>query len=337
MSSKINIGIVGCGAHAQIAHIPFFNKNPACSLTAICDSNIRIIDHLSTKYQIPKKYHDFQEMISDKEIDAVVISTPNYLHGPMAIASLKYGKHVFCENPMAIELTEAEEMVRIARTSGKKMALAANNRLRPDVQALKNFIKDGELGDIYYIKSGWLIGRREWILRPWRLEKLKSGGGAFLSLGTNLLDIGLYFLKSKKPVSIFASIHKREPEAEVEDTAMCIINFADNTLLTIEVSWSLLFEEDFLYCNVFGKKGAALLNPLKIQKELHNELYNVTPTLRHVNLYRESYELQANSFLNMILTDREPLITYEDGLMIARITEAFYESAREQKLIKLDR
>jgi predicted dehydrogenase len=335
MKEKINIGIVGCGAHAQIAHIPFLKKSPACSLVALCDSNIRIIDHLCTKYQIPRKYQDFQEMISDAEIDALIISTPNYLHAPMTIAALKYGKHVFCENPMAINLDEATEMIKVSQSTGKKLALAANNRLRPDVQTLKNFIKEGELGDPYYIKSGWLIGRREWILSPWRLEKLKSGGGAFLSLGTNLLDIGLYFLTSKKASSIFASIHKREPESEVEDTAMCIINFTDGTLLTIEVSWSLLFEDDFLYCNVFGKKGAALLNPLKIQKELHNELYNVTPMLEHANLYRESYELQTNGFLDFLIKDQKPLISCEDGLRIAKITEAFYTSAREQKLVKL--
>lgn len=335
MSDKIKIGIVGCGAHAQIAHIPFLKKHQACSLDAICDTDIRIIDHLSTKYQIPRRYQDFQEIVADEQIDALVISTPNYLHAPMTIAALKYGKDVFCENPMAINLDEATEMIKIAKSSGKKLALAANNRLRPDVQTLKNFIKEGELGDPYYIKSGWLIGRREWILSPWRLEKLKSGGGAFLSLGTNLLDIGLYFLKSKKIASLFASIHKREPDAEVEDTAMCIINFTDGTLLTIEVSWSLLFEDDFLYCNVFGKKGAALLNPLKIQKELNNELYNVTPTLEHTNLYRESYELQTSSFLDFLLNDQKPPITYEDGLRIAEITEAFYRSAKDQKLVKL--
>lgn len=335
MNDKVKVGIVGCGTHAQIAHIPFFKKNPACTLVALCDSDIRIIDHFCTKYEIPNGYQDFQKIVEDKQIDALIISTPNYLHGPMTIAALRYGKDVFCENPMAINLEEATEMVRTAKSSGKKLAVATSNRLRSDVQTVKDFIKEGELGDIYYIKSGWLIGRKDWILSPWRLEKLKSGGGAFLSLGTNLLDIGLYLLKNKEVVSIFASIHKREPEAEIEDTAMCIINFTDGTLLTIEVSWSLLFEDDFLYCNVFGKKGAALLNPLKIQKELHNELYNVTPAQKHTNLYRESYELQVKNFLDFLTKDQTPPITCEDGLLIAKISKAFYESAQQQKLIKI--
>ena len=335
MKDRIRIGIVGCGVHAQIAHIPNFKRNPQSSLTAICDTDIQKIDYLSSKYNIPKRYQDFQELIEDEEIDAIVIATPNYLHAPMTISALKYGKHALCETPMAISLNEAQEMVRVAQGTDKKLALASSNRLRPDVQILKKFITERDLGDIYYIKAGWLIGTKEWILNPWRLEKIKSGGGAFLSLGTTLVDIATYLLKNKKCSTIFARANKKEPEAEVEDTALCIINFADDTLLTIEVGWSLLFEEDFLYCNVFGKKGAALLNPLKIQKELHNNLFNVTPTLTQKNVYKVSYELQAQNFLDFLLKDATPLLSSEDGLLMARITQAFYESAHSQELVKI--
>lgn len=333
MENKVNIGIVGCGAHAQIAHIPIFKKQPQCNLVALCDPDIRKIDYLSTKYDIPHKYQDFQEIVENEEINALVIATPNYLHAPMTISALKYGKNVLCENPMAINLKEALEMIGVAKKTGRKLALAMNNRLRRDVQILKKFINEGELGEIYYLKTGWLIGSSEWILNPWRLEQLKSGGGAFLSLGTTLLDIALYFLKNKTPATIFASMHRKESEAEVEDTAMCIINFTDSTLLTIEVGWSLIFEKDFLYCNVFGKKGAALLNPLRIQKELHNDLFNVTPTLVSTNIYKESHEKQAEHFLNFLLKDSQLPILAEDGLIMAKISEAFYTSAREQKLV----
>ncbi len=332
---KTNIGIVGCGTHAQIAHIPVFKRNPRCNLVAICDSDIRKIDYLSSKYNIPHKYQDFQEIVENKEIDALVIATPNYLHAPMTIAALKYGKDVLCENPIGINLKEVSEMIRAAKKNGKKLVPAMNNRLRKDVHTIREFIKEGELGDIYYIKAGWLIGMSEWVLSPWRLEQMKSGGGAFLSLGTVLLDIALYFLKNKKLSTIFGSLHKKAPDAEVEDTALCIINFADSTLLTIEVSWSLLFEKDFLYCNVFGKKGAALLNPLKIQKELHNDLFNVTPTLARRDVYKISYQMQAQYFLDLLGKNAKPPITCDEGLLIARITEAFYESVREQKLVKI--
>jgi predicted dehydrogenase len=167
------------------------------------------------------------------------------------------------------------------------------------------------------------------------MDILKSGGGAFLTMGTQILAITTYFLENKEVDTIFASIHKKEPESNVEDTAMCSINYEDGTLLTIEVGWSLLFEKDFLYCNVFGNKGAALLNPLKIHKELHNELVNVTPTNIPKNLYKVACELQAQFFIDAIKKKTKPPFTTQDGLLIARISDAFYESAEKKKMVKI--
>ncbi len=335
MKGKINIGIAGCGTHAQIAHIPVFKKNKDCEIIAICDTDIRKLDFLGSRYGIPRKYQDFQEMIEDKDIDALVIATPNYLHAPMTISALQFGKDVLCENPMAINSREAQEVVRVSSHSKNQVAVALTGRFRPDVQTLKKFIKGGELGDIYYLKAGWLIGTSEWVLPDWRMDILKSGGGAFLTMGTQVLAITTYFLENKEVDTIFASIHKKEPESNVEDTAMCSINYEDGTLLTIEVGWSLLFEKDFLYCNVFGNKGAALLNPLKIHKELHNELVNVTPTNIPKNLYKVACELQAQFFIDAIKKETRPPFTAQDGLLIARISDAFYESAEKKKMVKI--
>lgn len=335
MNESLSVGIVGCGAHAQIAHLPFLTKHPRCKVLAVCDADIRKTDHLSSKYNIPHRYQDIQEMLDNDEIEALIVTAPNLFHGAMTISALKYGKHVFCENPLALTRTEAQEIIDAANSTGRKCALTMNNRLRQDVATLREFIQGGELGDVYYVKTGWLIGSDEWVLSRDRMDQMQSGGGAFLSLGIGLLDIALFFLKNKTPSTIYASIHTKEQNAKVEDTALCMISFTDHTLLTIEVGWSLLFEQDFLYCNVFGKKGAALLNPLRIQKELHNDLFNVTPTITHQNLYRDSYERQADAFLRYILDDTPPLITLEDGLLIARVCEAFYESARSQKLVDL--
>ncbi|OGC38774.1 hypothetical protein A2Y85_08260 [candidate division WOR-3 bacterium RBG_13_43_14] len=335
MQPKPKIAIVGCGAHAQIAHIPIFKKNKDCELVALCDPDVRKIDQLGSKYTIPKKYQDFEAVLEDESIDSLVISTPNYLHAPMAISAMKYGKNILCEFPMATNLNDAKEMAQCAKKTKRKLCLTMNNRFRPDVQTLNDFISTGELGDIYYLKTGWLIGSREWILSPWRMDWLKSGGGAFLCLATTILDIAFLFLKNKTPTTIFGSMHKKESETDVEDTAMCIVNFSDETLLTVEVGWSLIFEKDFLYCNVFGKRGAALLNPLKIQKELHNELFNVTPSIAPRNIYKTIYEQQCNAFLDYIQKGKMPPVTIEEGLLIASITDAFYESAKSHQLVPI--
>jgi predicted dehydrogenase len=336
MPKKRNIGVVGCGARAQIVHLPFLKKSSKCTLSAICDSDPRKIDYLGSKYSVAKRYLDFQEMVEDPDINAIVVATPNYLHAPMTITALKYGKDVLCEIPMSINLREAREVLRVAKRTKRQLMLAMNNRLRPDVQVLKKFIRQGELGDIYYLKTGWLIGTREWVLSPGRMESISRGGGAFLSLGIQLLDIALFLLANKKPKTVFGSVHKKEAKVDVEDTAMCTVNFTDGTLLTIEVNWSLLFEKDFLYCNVFGNRGAALLNPLKVQKELHNELFNVTPKLAHENTYKISYELQVQTFCECLSKKKsQPPISYEDGLTMAKISEAFHTSAKKKHSVRI--
>lgn len=335
MSRRFRIGLVGCGAHAQIAYLPLFKKNQQSEIVAICDSDETKLDSLGQKYGIAHRYQDFQLMLANDAIDAVVIATPNYLHAPMAIAALESGKHVLCENPMAVDLKEAREVERAVRRAPGKFSIAMNGRLRPDVQTLRKFIAEGDLGDVYYVKAGWLIGATEWVLNPWRMDQLTTSGGAFLALGSTLLAITTYLLDSKQPETIYASIHKKDAAAAVEDTAMCVINFRDGALLTIEVSWSLIFEKDFLYCNVFGKKGAALLNPLRIQKELHNELVNVTPSFGAKNPYKVAHELQVQLFLEALRKDVQPPFGIEDGMHIARITDAFYESARTKKLVRI--
>ncbi len=334
-SPRLRIAVVGCGVHAQIAHIPIFKNNKDCELVALCDPDIRKIDRLGSKYSIPKKYQDFEAVLKDESINSLVICSPNYLHAPMAISAMNYGKDVLCELPIATNLKDAIEVAQCARKTGRKLCLAPNNRLRSDVQTLNEFIRAGELGDIYYVKAGWLIGSHDWVLSPWRMDWLKSGGGAFLCLATTILDIAFLFLKNKTPTTIFGSMHRKESEANVEDTAMCIVNFSDETLLTLEVGWSLIFEKDFLYCNVFGKRGAALLNPLKIQKELHNELFNVTPSITYPNLYKASYEQQAQAFIDYVQKGKTPPITVEEGLLIASITDSFYESAKSRRMITL--
>jgi predicted dehydrogenase len=148
--------------------------------------------------------------------------------------------------------------------------------------------------------------------------------------------MALFLLANKKPKTVFGSVHKKEAEAEVEDTAMCTVNFTDGTLLTIEVNWSLLFEKDFLYCNVFGNRGAALLNPLKVQKELHNELFNITPKIAQENTYKISYELQVETFLECLSKKKPKLpISYEDGLTMAKISEAFHTSAKKKQSVRI--
>lgn len=331
MKTPVRVAIVGCGAQAQLAHIPALRQNRNVELVALCDPDIRKINHLRRLHGIPRHFLDFDELNSAEGIDAVVIATPNHLHAPMAIAAMEYGKDVLCEVPLALNSEEAQAMVDAAARLGRKLFPCLNTRLRPDVQTIRKYIEGGELGDIYYCKTGWLQGREMWSLAGWRGQRIRAGGGAFLSLGTPLLDFALWLLRPRTPESITGVVHLRPGRADVEDTAFAMLRLDGDVLLTVEVGWSVTLENDFRYFNAFGSAGAALLNPIQIHKEMHGHLVNVTPRIATKGMQRASYKMLNDLWVDSIVRDAPPAIPAADALAINRLADAFYRSATEHR------
>ncbi len=336
MKDKIRLAVIGCGTQAQLAHIPAIKKNKNAELVAISDIDEHKLDLLASKYAIPKRYREDEALFKDPEIDAVIITTPNYLHAPIAIGALEYNKDVLCDMPMALSVKDGQEMVATAKRKRRRLGVSVSYRFRPDIQLINDFIKRDELGEINYAKAGWLRGREGWTLTGWRKDRLSAGGGAFLSLGVHILGFAIWLLGNTKPLSILGTVYKRDPSSEVEDTAFAFMRFERDVALTVEVGWSLLMERDLTYFNIFGKKGAAIINPLQIHKEMHGHLVNVTPALENKDFYRTANQRQIDSFVDAIVNNEEPVFKGEDGLLICHITDAFYQSVALKKEVKIE-
>jgi len=338
MKDKVRVGIVGCGVQAQLVHMPTLKKNKNCEIIAICDKDLRKLDYLKTRYDIKYHYDSYESFLANDEINAVIVATPNYLHSPMAIGALEYDKDILVETPIAINAEEAESMVKLAEKKGRILLPALSQRLRADVQLIKNFIDGGELGSLYYSKAGWLRGRADWSLAGWWGERIRAGGGVFLSLGTQILDIALWLLGPVKPISIVGTGYKRSEKNQVEDTAFALIRLEKKGILTIEVGFSMLQEHDLTYFNIFGHKGAALLNPLQIHREMHGHLVNVTPTqlAGQKDYQRVANQMLVDLFIDSVRKGTKLPITGNDGLLISKITDAFYKSYTTQKEVIIE-
>jgi len=327
VSSKVRVAVVGCGAQAQLAHIPALKANPHVELVALCDTDVRKLNQLRTVHNVPRHYLDFDDLREAPEIDAIVIATPNHLHAPMAIAAMRYGKDVLCEMPLGLDAAEAQQIIAVAAQERRKLMPCLVTRLRPDVQTIKKFLDGGELGRPYYCKTGWLRGRGSWSLTGWRGQRLRAGGGAFLSLAPALLDSALWLLAPARPVAVTGVAHRRTAHVDVEDSAFAMVRLTNELLLTIEVSWSMLLEKDFVYFNLFGTAGAALLNPIQIHKEMHGHLVNVTPQIPAHGIQRAAYKLLIDLWVNSLLNDIEPPVSVTDALLISQVADAFYRSS----------
>lgn len=212
---------------------------------------------LAEDFDIPDIYTDYRELLARDDIDAVSVCVPNFLHKEITVAALQAGKHVLCEKPMAMNADEAKAMLAAANESGKILMIGFNIRFRSDVQRLKQFVDAGDLGEIYYAKTGYI--RRRGTPFGWFSVKAESGGGPVIDLGVHVIDMTRFMMGNPRPVSVSASTyqkfrhyHIQDSQAwcssdvtdglrsgeqfDVEDLAAAFIRFDNGATMAVEVS-----------------------------------------------------------------------------------------------------
>ncbi|NIR48687.1 Gfo/Idh/MocA family oxidoreductase [candidate division KSB1 bacterium] len=337
MSEKVKIGVVGTGAIAQTSHIPIWKKLKHAEIVAVCDVNKNKAQWVAEKFGIRHFFDDPDDLLKIDEIQAVDVCTPTQSHPAVAMSALASGKHVLVEKPMARNFEESQRMVEAAKEDNKLLMVAMNVRFRQDAIVLKSFIKNGELGEIFYAKTGWLQRKERLARQTWFSEAEIAGGGVFMDLGIQMLDVGLWLMGNHKAESVKATTYNKIAQLQVEDSAAAFVKLTNGATLTMEVSWTLLSERDFFYTNLFGTQGGALLNPLRIHKELHGNLVNVTPDREEspTNLYKKSYETEIRHFVECLRGEGELSCSGEEALERMRIIDAVYESAKTGREVTL--
>ncbi len=324
--NKLRIGVVGLGWVAQVFHLPILKKLTDVEVVAVCDRDKSRARMIADRFGLARVYTDYQQMLATEDLDAVDICTTTDAHLPVTLASLAAGKHVFVEKPIARHYNEALQMAEAAREKKRCLMVGMNNRFRPDTMILKSFIEKGELGKLFYIKSGWL--KKLPTDNPWITHKDKSGGGVFLDLGIVMLDLILWMLGFPPVQRVNAKMYMHRTKT-VEDSCVAFIEMKLGISLIMETSWSFQAAEDYFYCDFYGSEGSALINPLRINKQLHGSLVNVTPAKMETpyNLHRKSYENEIKHFVGAARGIHPIISTGEEAVQRMKIVEAVYQSA----------
>lgn len=342
---RVRVGIVGAGVGS--AHAGGYSKCANAQMVALCDLDAARAQKLANEYGIPKIYTDYREMLAEENLDAVSVCTPNALHAPIAVAALEAGCHVLCEKPLSINAVEGKKIVDAAKKARGKFMIGMNNRFRGDSQTLKKYIEDGELGDIYYAKTGWV--RRNGIpgMGGWFTRKEMSGGGPLIDIGVHALDLTLYLMGNPKPVSVFGATYAKfgpfgkgrggwgvqvEGGAyDVEDLAAAQVRFDNGATLVLEASWAQHVEKDRLYNELYGEKGGATLEPFRIFTEKYGRPIDITPQYPKVG----GHDGEIAHFIECIIEDKEPLATAEQALDVMKILDGIYASSQSGKSVTL--
>jgi predicted dehydrogenase len=326
----IKLAVVGTGGISQIYRIPALKKFDEIDLVALCDIDENKAVFIADKYQITNVYFDIQNLLRKEEIDGIIISTPNSFHYPMALACLEQKIPTLVEKPLALNASQAKRLVAKASEKKTPLLVGMNNRFRDDVVLINNFLQDNEIGDPFYIKAGWL---KQWSRTPqqyWMSDPKMAGGGVIMDLGLPLIDLALWLLRKPKIKNVRTFGYNFALKKEVEDSALVVIETEGKVTITIEVAWRLHLEKDMHYFHIFGEKGSAFLNPLRLTKEIHDNLINVTPkpVQDKTDLMKRTYEKELRNFLNVIRGTEKEQSPGEDAVYLMQIIDAVYESAK---------
>lgn len=330
---KIKLAIIGVGGIAQVMHLPAILKRDDIEIAALCDSKQSKIKNISKKLNIKKIFKSADDLLeSGTGIDAALISAPTDLHAEIASKCLRAGINVLVEKPLGRNSREVKTIIGEAEKSGKILMVGMNNRFRSDCMLQRSFLRTGNLGEVYYVKTGWF--KRKSSDTKWFTEREKSGGGVVIDNGIVMLDLGMWMMDFPEVKSVSA-VNYSHNSYTVEDSCIALIKFKTGASLTMEASWSFHRSGELFYCNAFGREGSTFINPLRIFKFENNELRELTPKKAnpHQDSYKDSYEYQLRHFIGSVKGYHKPVSTGEEALKVMEVVDAIYKSAKTGKEI----
>lgn len=328
----VRVAVLGAGSIAQIVHLPILSRMRGVQVAALADRDAHTARTIAKRFEVPSVSTNFEEILTD-DIDAVVVCTPSSRHEEQVRAALRAGKYVLCEKPLALTPKGVASLLE-EPGADERLVVAMNQRYRPDAVALRQFVAGGELGDVYYLRTGWLNRYRP-RGRTWRERKATAGGGAFIDLGLQMLDLAMWTLGYPNPERVSAHMYSR-PESEVEDAAMLVVGLEGKRVINLECTWNLLARRDRQYLNLLGSSGSGSLSPLAVFKDMPAGLVEVTPSIpaTRENLFTASYRNELTQFVETVRGERT-VESPREHLVLMRLVEAAYRSAQEGREISL--
>ena len=351
----LKAGIVGCGGIANGKHLPAIKKIPEVELTAFCD----IIEERAVKAageygaEGARVYTDYKKMIDSENFDIVYVLTPNKSHSPISVYAMEHDCHVMCEKPMAKTYADALLMLEAAKKTGKTLTIGYQGRFRADSIYLKKACERGDLGEIYFAKAH-AVRRRA--VPTWGvfLNEEEQGGGPLIDIGTHALDLTLWCMNNYKPKSVKGTVYKKlgdqkdtgnawgdwDPEKyTVEDSAFGFIEMENGATIILESSWALnTLDVKESKCTLCGTKaGADMEDSLRINTVEFGKQVTIKPDMQNggVDFYdgvvENPADIEARQFIDAILEGKEPVVKPEQAIVVTRILEAIYESAKTGK------
>lgn len=312
-------------------------QNCGAQVTAVVEKYSHKSAAFTSQFGIDRQYVSVEELLKDGGVDALVIGTPNFLHAPQALAALRSGIPVLVEKPMAMNASEAVQMLSAGKESGTALMVAHCWRFDQDVLWLKTQLP--RIGRVLRTK-GYGV-HTNWGPAGWFTQKKLAGGGALADMGIHALDTARFLLGDPQPVSVYARIGTYYQDFDVDDTGVIIVNWDNGVMSYIESGWWQPHSDGAeAATQLYGQQGFAQLFPtlLELPDPEKKQVETVRSGFkfpRKEHCPQSMYDAQMAHFIKAITGKALPFPGGEEGLVNMKVVDAAYRSARIGKEVKI--
>ncbi|WP_318370263.1 Gfo/Idh/MocA family oxidoreductase [Enterobacter sp.] len=267
---RLNVALIGAGA-IHTCHVEGLRHTPGVHLTALVESDREKGAALARRYDC-RYYMDYREMLRDKDIDAVHICTPHYLHREMIIASLTAGKHVFSEKPVGLNLLEVSLIRKAAAEAKGRLGVCFQNRHNPTSQAIREQLREGGIGNMRGMKASltWSRGGAYYTDSGWRGRFATEGGSLLINQAIHTLDLMQWFAGGVSRVKGVVDSTLLSDIIETEDSAMAMLKFTNGAHGVFHAT-TCYSTDSPLQLEIHGERGLLRLEESRLWRITENE------------------------------------------------------------------
>jgi predicted dehydrogenase len=270
--APVRLAIVGTGIMAHRHARAFAALAPNCEVVAAMDIVPERAQAFAREFGIPRVFTRVDRMLAESDCNAVAIVTPDATHAPLAVQCLQAGRHVLCEKPLALNCTEAEQMVAAARQAGTINLVNFTYRNWPALQGVAAAVQGGEIGAVRHVEASylqcWLSSRiwGDWRTTPawlWRLSRAHGSNGVLADIGVHVIDFATYPAGRLSEVFCRLKVFGKAPGdrlgdyvLDANDSAVMTVTFQNGALGTLHTTRWASGHADRLYLKIHGTRGA---------------------------------------------------------------------------------
>lgn len=318
---KIKVAFVGAGNIARQHAKGYTEYSNQAQVIATVEINKGLAQAFADEFSFGRGYDDIDVMLEREHPDAVVISTPNYLHAPYSLKAFNAGAHVFCEKPIALNLEEAQQMKEAAAQTGKVLYIGFNHRLDGRFEIGKQLVGDGGLGRLVAARIAATHGAYDRLSRSWFGDRKRSGGGTLVDNGVHMIDLLRWYGQGLTKVSAQTG-RLLATHGDVEDNAIALFALGTGGMASIQCSWTCP-PEYRVYFFLICEHGAVDLSTRRVliyRQGLADPEIIEAPA-------NDSYVDQVGRFLAAVRGDEPPFVNADDGIAALDAILKAYESA----------